>query len=167
TGLADPQRPLGSFLLLGPTGVGKTESALALCEYLFGDARRMARFDMSEYAAPGSAQRLVGGWGGAEGTLARRVREQPFGIVLLDEVEKAIAGRAIARALEREGLLRRGVEVRCEADVVERVAELGFDARYGARPLNRAVERWVIGPVARLLAARGNAVGGLRVAVRG
>jgi ATP-dependent Clp protease ATP-binding subunit ClpC len=248
TAMTDPSRPLGSFLLLGPTGVGKTESALALAEYLFGDSKRLCRFDMSEYAAYGSAARLVGHYGGAEGALTRRVREQPFGIVLFDEVEKAdgsvhdlllqilgegrltdgtgrtvsfrntvviltsnlgadtaarnlgfgsasavrdvsthylsaaaaffrpellnrfdhvvpyhplrpetvaiIARRAIARALEREGVARRNIVVHYDNDVVDRVASLGFDARYGARPLNRAIEHWIVGPLARLLAAR-------------
>ncbi len=251
TAMTDPHRPLGSFLMLGPTGVGKTESALALAEYLFGDAKRLCRFDMSEYAAYGSAARLVGHHGGAEGALARRVREQPFGIVLFDEVEKAdgsvhdlllqilgegrltdgtgrtvsfrntvvmltsnlgadtasrsmgfggpsgardvdthylsaaaaffrpellnrfdhvvpyhplapatvatIARRAIARALEREGIARRQIPVRYSDDVVERVASLGFEPRYGARPLNRAIEHWIVGPIARLLAARSHA----------
>ncbi len=251
TSMTDPRKPLGSFLLVGPTGVGKTESALALTEYLFGDAKRLARFDMSEYAAPGSAARLVGSWGGAEGTLTRRVREQPFGVVLFDEVEKAdgsvhdlllqllgearltdgtgrtvsfrntvvmltsnlgadtaaravgfggrggardvaahytaaaaaffrpellnrfdhvvpyhplgpdtvaaIARRAIARALEREGLARRGIPVHYDDAVVARVAALGFDPRYGARPLQRAIEHWIVGPLARLLAARSDA----------
>jgi len=91
TNLADPRKPLGSFLLLGPTGVGKTESALALAEILFGDDRRLARFDMAEYAAPGSAARLVDARATGS-TLAKRVREQPFGVVLLDEIEKADAG---------------------------------------------------------------------------
>ncbi|MEZ4363195.1 MAG: AAA family ATPase [Kofleriaceae bacterium] len=91
TNLSDPKRPLGSFLLLGPTGVGKTESALALASYLFGDDKRLVRFDMAEYAAPGSAARLTASHG-AEATLARRVREQPFGVVLLDEIEKADRG---------------------------------------------------------------------------
>ncbi len=247
TGLADPSRPLGSFLLLGPTGVGKTESALALAEFLFGDPKRMARFDMSEYAAPGSALRLVNDWGGREGALAQRVREQPFGIVLFDEIEKAdgsvhdlllqilgegrltdatgrvvsfrntivmltsnlgaetagrslgfgtalardagahytaaaaaffrpellnrfdhivpyrplgqstietITRRALARVLEREGLARRGVSVQYDDAVVTRLAAIGFDARYGARPLQRAIEHWVVAPLARVLAAR-------------
>jgi len=88
TALADPRKPLGSFLLLGPTGVGKTESALALTEFLFGDEKRLVRLDMSEFAAPGSAARLLGLYG-SEGLLTRRVREQPFGVVLLDEIEKA------------------------------------------------------------------------------
>ncbi len=251
TAMTDPNRPLGSYLLLGPTGVGKTESALALAEYLFGDAKRLCRFDMSEYAAYGSAARLVGHYGGAEGALTRRVREQPFGIVLFDEVEKAdgsvhdlllqilgegrltdgtgrtvsfrntvvmltsnlgadtasrsmgfggpsglrdvsthylsaaaaffrpellnrfdhvvpyhplspatvsvIARRAITRALEREGLARRSIPVHYTDAVVERVAALGFEPKYGARPLNRAIEHWIIGPIAKLLAARSNA----------
>ncbi len=86
--LDDPQRPLGSFLFMGPTGVGKTESALTLAEYLFGDRERVIRFDMSEYGYPGSAARLVG-VGRQEGDLTRKVREQPFCVLLLDEVEKA------------------------------------------------------------------------------
>jgi ATP-dependent Clp protease ATP-binding subunit ClpC len=77
TALADPRKPLGNFLLLGPTGVGKTESALALTAFLFGDERRLVRIDMSEFAAPGSAARLLGLYG-AEGVLTRRVREQPL-----------------------------------------------------------------------------------------
>ncbi|MFO0606131.1 MAG: AAA family ATPase [Polyangiales bacterium] len=251
TAMTDPGRPLGSFLLLGPTGVGKTESALALTEYLFGDPKRLHRFDMSEYAAPGSAVRLVGAYGGSEGALTRRVREQPFGVVLFDEVEKAdgsvhdlllqllgegrltdgtgrtvsfrntvviltsnlgadtasrslgfgeaaalrdaathytaaaaaffrpellnrfdhvvpyrplsadtvavIARRALQRALEREGVARRSVKVRYGDDVVARLAALGFDPKYGARPLNRAIEHWIVGPLARLLAARSHA----------
>ncbi len=247
TGLADPERPLGAFLLLGPTGVGKTESALALAEYLFGDVARLARFDMAEYAAPGSASRLVGEAGGQQGSLARRVREQPFGVVLLDEVEKADAGvhdlllqvlgegrltdatgrtvsfrntvvlltsnlgadsagrslgfgepgvqereahylgaaaaffrpellnrldrvvpyraltqdvieslarRTLEAALSREGLRRRGVTVTFGEDVVKHVARLGFDARYGARPLKRAVEQHVVAPLSQWLAAQ-------------
>ena len=251
TAMTDPGRPLGSFMLLGPTGVGKTESALALTEYLFGDVKRLHRFDMSEYAAPGSALRLVGSHGGSEGSLTRRVREQPFGVVLFDEVEKAdgsvhdlllqllgegrltdgtgrtvsfrntvvmltsnlgadtasrslgfgdaaavrdasthytsaaaaffrpellnrfdhvvpyhplsaqtvatIARRALQRALEREGIARRAIPVRYDDAVVARLAALGFDPKYGARPLNRAIEHWIIGPLARLLAARSHA----------
>jgi ATP-dependent Clp protease ATP-binding subunit ClpC len=87
-GLSDPGRPLGSLLLLGPTGVGKTESAKALASWLFGSDDRLVRFDMSEYGAIGAARRLVDGPGG-QGLLTRRVREQPFGVLLFDEIEKA------------------------------------------------------------------------------
>ncbi len=253
TGLADPRRPLGSFLLLGPTGVGKTESALALAGFLFGDDHRLVRFDMSEYAAPGSAARLLSSGGGADAGargLAGRVAAQPFGVVLLDEIEKAdasvhdlllqvlgegrltdprghtvslrntiivltsnlgadgagrslgfssaqadpgaadghyrsaaaayfrpellnrfgavvpyrplgpdvvaqLARRGLDHALGREGLTQRGVRVRYDDAVVARLAELGFDARLGARPLVRAIEAHVVAPLARLLAAAG------------
>lgn len=89
SGLARPRRPLASFLFVGPTGVGKTESAKALAEFLFGDRSRMVRFDMSEYASPAAVQRLIGGDFGAEGLLTARVREQPFCVLLFDEFEKA------------------------------------------------------------------------------
>ncbi len=247
TGMCDPSRPLGAYLLVGPTGVGKTESALSLCSYLFGDEKRLTRFDMAEYAAPGSAARLVGAFG-AKGSLTAKVREQPFGVVLLDEIEKADAGvhdlllqllgegrltdgagrtvsfrntvvlltsnlgadtlgrtlgfarggaadvqahyvgaasaffrpelinrldqivpyralseehlraiatRALSAALEREGLTRRGVKVRFTPEVVERLAVLGFDVRYGARPLKRAIEQHAVAPLAQLLARAG------------
>lgn len=86
--LNDPERPLGSFLFMGPTGVGKTESALTLAEYLFGDRDRLIRLDMSEYGYPGASLRLVGGAHG-EGDMTRPMREQPFCVLLLDELEKA------------------------------------------------------------------------------
>jgi ATP-dependent Clp protease ATP-binding subunit ClpC len=248
TGMSDPARPLGSFLFLGPTGVGKTESALALAHYLFGDERRVARFDMGEYAAPHSAARLVSDAPGARGSLTTRMREQPFGVVLFDEIEKAhpgvhdlllqilgegrlsdsvgrsvsfrsavvvltsnlgadtvhrsmgfsagatkdvaahyvsaatqffrpelinridhivpfaplsdeivrtIARKALESAFEREGFVRRAVRVHFDDEVVAAIARIGFDPRYGARPLKRAIEQWAIAPVARILAARG------------
>ncbi|MBK0869800.1 MULTISPECIES: ATP-dependent Clp protease ATP-binding subunit [unclassified Saccharopolyspora] len=93
-GLADPERPIGSFLFLGPTGVGKTELARALARALFGDAERMVRFDMGEFQDKHTVSRLIGappgyvGYGEA-GQLTERVRRQPYSVVLLDEVEKA------------------------------------------------------------------------------
>jgi ATP-dependent Clp protease ATP-binding subunit ClpC len=90
-GLNSPQRPLGSFLFLGPTGVGKTQTALTLSEYLFGSPDRLVRFDMSEYQDAWAAGRLVGRYRGERGELVRRVREQPFLVLLLDEIEKAHA----------------------------------------------------------------------------
>jgi ATP-dependent Clp protease ATP-binding subunit ClpB len=93
-GIADPDRPSGSFLFLGPTGVGKTELAKALAEFLFDDERAMVRIDMSEYSERHSVARLVGappGYVGYEegGQLTEAVRRRPYCIVLLDEVEKA------------------------------------------------------------------------------
>ncbi|MFW5967397.1 MAG: AAA family ATPase [Persicimonas sp.] len=90
-GLNPPDRPFGSYLFLGPTGVGKTQTALTLARYLFGSQDRLLRFDMSEYQDPWSAARLVGRYKGEEGDLVRRVREQPFQVILLDEIEKAHA----------------------------------------------------------------------------
>ena len=93
-GLSDPNRPTGSFLFLGPTGVGKTELAKALAEFLFDDGRAMVRIDMSEYSEKHSVARLVGappGYVGYEqgGQLTEAVRRRPYSVVLLDEVEKA------------------------------------------------------------------------------
>ena len=93
-GIADPNRPTGSFLFLGPTGVGKTELAKALAEFLFDDAHAMVRIDMSEYGEKHSVSRLVGappGYVGYEegGQLTEAVRRRPYSVVLLDEVEKA------------------------------------------------------------------------------
>ena len=246
-GLNDPEKPLGSFLFMGPTGVGKTETALTLAEYLFNDRKRLLRLDMSEFGYPGAALRLVEGEDG-EGELTKKIREQPFSVVLFDEVEKAdggvfdlllqvlgegrltdgtgktvrfthtiiimtsnlgakkkealgfgdapghaqeqryleaaerffrpefvnridhlvpfssldrtsikgIARRLLDRALEREGLLRREVQVRYSDAVLEHLVETGFDPKYGARPMKRAVESAVTVPLARALMDRPN-----------
>ncbi len=93
-GLSDPNRPIGSFLFMGPTGVGKTELARALAEFLFDDERAMVRIDMSEYGERHTVSRLVGappGYVGYEegGQLTEAVRRRPYAVVLLDELEKA------------------------------------------------------------------------------
>jgi ATP-dependent Clp protease ATP-binding subunit ClpB len=93
-GLSDPDRPIGSFLFLGPTGVGKTELARTLAAFLFDDERAMVRIDMSEYMEKFSVQRLIGappGYVGYEegGQLTEAVRRRPYSVVLLDEIEKA------------------------------------------------------------------------------
>ncbi len=95
-GLGDPRRPIGSFLFLGPTGVGKTELARSLAEFLFDDERAMVRIDMSEYMEKHSVSRLIGappGYVGYDegGQLTETVRRRPYSVVLLDEVEKAHA----------------------------------------------------------------------------
>ncbi len=89
TGLARSGKPIASMLLIGPTGVGKTETAKALAEFMFGDPRRMIRLDMSEYADPAAVLRLMGDLGQGEGVLIGAVRRQPFSVVLFDELEKA------------------------------------------------------------------------------
>jgi ATP-dependent Clp protease ATP-binding subunit ClpB len=94
SGLSDPNRPIGSFIFLGPTGVGKTELARALAAYLFDDERAMVRIDMSEYGEKHSVARLIGappGYVGYEegGQLTEAVRRRPFSVVLFDEIEKA------------------------------------------------------------------------------
>jgi ATP-dependent Clp protease ATP-binding subunit ClpB len=94
SGLADPNRPIGSFLFMGPTGVGKTETARALAEFLFDDEHAMVRIDMSEYMEKHSVSRLIGappGYVGFEegGQLTEAVRRRPYCVVLLDEIEKA------------------------------------------------------------------------------
>jgi ATP-dependent Clp protease ATP-binding subunit ClpC len=93
-GLGDPNRPVGSFLFLGPTGVGKTELARALAEALFGDENLMVRFDMSEFQERHTVSRLVGappGYVGYEeaGQLTEQVRRRPYSVLLFDEIEKA------------------------------------------------------------------------------
>ena len=97
-GIQDPNRPIGSFLFLGPTGVGKTELAKALAQALFDDEKNMVRIDMTEYMEKHSVSRLIGappGYVGYEegGQLTEAVRRKPYSVVLFDEVEKAHPGR--------------------------------------------------------------------------
>ena len=93
-GLKDPNRPIGSFLFLGPTGVGKTELSKALAEALFGDEKALIRIDMSEYMEKYSVSRMIGsppGYVGYEegGQLSEKVRRNPYSVILFDEIEKA------------------------------------------------------------------------------
>jgi len=89
-GVSETRRPIGTFLFLGPTGVGKTETCKALAESYFGSEKRMIRFDMSEFQTPSAINRLIGSPDGKEqGLLTNTIRERPFSLVLLDEIEKA------------------------------------------------------------------------------
>ena len=90
SGIQNPNRPLGSFLFLGPTGVGKTETAKALAEAFFGDEKKILRLDMSEYKGDEAMDKLIGSFErGRPGVLSSLVRENPYGVLLLDEFEKA------------------------------------------------------------------------------
>jgi ATP-dependent Clp protease ATP-binding subunit ClpC len=245
-GLNDPERPLGVMLFCGPTGVGKTQLAQSLARYLFGAAEgekrrsRLVRLDMSEYAGPDAAARFLGSTYSGPADWVQRVRQQPFCVILLDEIEKAspeifdvllgafdegrltdpwgrltylrsaviimtsnlgagggaefglsparaapaydleaagffrpeffnridavvtfdplspeviraITEKELAEVGRREGLEKRGLRLAWSDAVVEFLAREGFDARYGARPLQRAVEALVVAPLARFL----------------
>jgi ATP-dependent Clp protease ATP-binding subunit ClpB len=225
-GLSDPHRPIGSFLFLGPTGVGKTELARALAEFLFDDERAMVRVDMSEYQEKHTVSRLIGappGYVGYDegGQLTEAIRRRPYAVVLLDEIEKAHAevfnvllqllddgrltdgqGRTVDftnvvlimtsnlpgdpndffrpefinriddivrfRSLSREDLARivdiqlghlsrRLADRRITLEVTDaakaRLAELGFDPDFGARPLRRTIQRRVENELSRMVLA--------------
>ncbi len=216
-GLADPDRPVGTFLFLGPTGVGKTELARALAEALFDDDRAMIRIDMSEYLEQHSVSRLIGappGYIGHDdgGQLTEAVRRRPYSVILLDEVEKAHAdvfnvllqvfddgrltdghGRTVdftntviimtsnlpgdpslffrpefinriddivrfgelnrthlepivelQLALVADRLKARGLGLEVTHEAVVRLADLGYDPAFGARPLKRTIQREIV-----------------------
>ena len=222
-GLQETTRPLGSFLLLGPTGVGKTELAKALAEFLFDDERNMTRVDMSEFMEKHSVSRLIGappGYVGYDegGVLTEAVRRKPHSVILLDEVEKAHPdvfnvllqllddgrltdgkGRTVdftqtlvlmtsnlrqegqvrdyfrpefinrldeiltfeqlkpeqirdiaevQMRLLREHLAEQEIELELSEAALDRLAELGYDPEFGARPLKRAIQKHVQNPLA-------------------
>ncbi|MEA2404320.1 MAG: ATP-dependent Clp protease ATP-binding subunit ClpB [Thermoleophilaceae bacterium] len=226
-GLQDPDRPIGSFLFLGPTGVGKTELARALAEFMFDSEQAMIRIDMSEYGEKHSVARLVGappGYVGDDegGQLTEAVRRRPYSVVLLDEIEKAHpdvfnvllqvlddgrltdgqgrtvdfkntvlimtsnipGGRAGVEAhfkpefvnrlddivefdqLTREQIgeivdiqvqklvarvAERGIEVELSGDARTLIGNLGYDPTYGARPLQRVIQKRLVDKLALAL----------------
>ncbi|NNE13313.1 MAG: AAA domain-containing protein, partial [Ilumatobacter sp.] len=231
-GLSDPDRPIGSFMFLGPTGVGKTELARALAEFLFDDERAMVRIDMSEYMEKHAVSRLIGappGYVGYDegGQLTESIRRRPYSVVLLDEIEKAHPdvfntllqvlddgrltdgqGRTVDFTntvlimtsnlpgdpadyfkpefinriddiirfssldesdvrqivdIQVDRLRQRLADQRIELEVtdaaMDRLAHLGFDPAFGARPLKRVIQR-EIGDRAALLILDGDVADG-------
>jgi ATP-dependent Clp protease ATP-binding subunit ClpC len=128
-GLTDPDRPIGSLFFVGPTGVGKTEIAKSLAEYLYGSPDRMVRFDMSEFRDWESYERLIGSArNGTEGLLTKKIEDQPFSVVLLDEIEKAHANvHDLLLQILDDGRLTdaRGVSVDMRRCVVIMTSNLG------------------------------------------
>ncbi len=222
-GLSDQSRPLGSFLLMGPSGVGKTESAKALSQFLFGDERHLIRIDLSEYSEQHSVAKLIGappGYVGYEkgGILTEAVRRNPYSVILFDEIEKAhldfsdimlqilddgrltdTQGRVVnfkntvifatsnlkthegyfkpemlgrldgilyyhhldektvnsilSRELEllNKKLTSKEIVLQMDNDFRDRIRAVGFDEKYGARPLKNAFNRMVIKPLSKIL----------------
>src|SRR5574338_274998 len=174
-GLQDPNRPLGSFLFLGPSGVGKTELTKALAEFLFDDASAMVRIDMSEFMEKHAVARLIGappGYVGYEegGVLTEAVRRRPYQVVLFDEVEKAhgTVFNVLLQVLDDDRLsashmgpivdiqiarLQKLLEDRkITLDLTDAarawLGRVGYDPVYGARPLKRAVQKYLQDPLA-------------------
>src|SRR5207248_197537 len=180
--LKDPRRPIGSFIFLGPTGVGKTFLAQTLAEFMFGDRDALIQIDMSEYIEKFTASRLIGsppGYVGYEegGQLSEAMRDR-----LLEEAKKVFKPEFINRLddiivfhqltkadlmqiveLEVAKVLRRvkakEVHIELEQSAKEFLIEKGYDPQYGARPMRRAVERYLEDPFAEEL-LRGNVKGG-------
>ena len=210
-GLQDPKRPIASFIFLGTTGVGKTELAKTLADYLFNDETMMTRIDMSEYQEKYSVSRLIGappGYVGYDegGQLTEAVRRKPYSVVLFDEIEKAHpdvfnillqvlddgrltdnkgrtanfkntiiimtsnATREQLRQTMRPEFLNRiderlqmkkvtemlapqGITLECTPQAIAFLAEEGYDPEFGARPVKRAIQQFVLNDLSKKLLA--------------
>ena len=213
-GLQDPKRPIASFIFLGTTGVGKTELAKTLADYLFNDETMMTRIDMSEYQEKYSVSRLIGappGYVGYDegGQLTEAVRRKPYSVVLFDEIEKAHpdvfnillqvlddgrltdnkgrtanfkntiiimtsnATREQLRATMRPEFLNRideiitftpltkeqdmlepqGIRLECTSQAISYLADAGYDPDFGARPVKRAIQQFVLNDLSKKLLA--------------
>ncbi|MGB1184895.1 MAG: ATP-dependent Clp protease ATP-binding subunit, partial [Schleiferiaceae bacterium] len=152
-GLSDPNRPIGSFLFLGTTGVGKTELAKALAEYLFNDASMMTRIDMSEYQEKHSVSRLLGappGYVGYDegGQLTEAVRRMPYSVVLLDEIEKAHPDtfNVLLQVLDDGRLTdNKGRMVNFKNTLIIMTSNIG------SQVINESMEHWSEGPLEVLM----------------
>src|SRR2546421_182541 len=164
-GLKDPKRPTGSFIFLGPSGVGKTELARTLAEFLFGDEEAMVRIDMSEYMEKHSVSRLVGsppGYIGYDegGPLTEAVQRKPYSVVLLDEIEQAhpdvfnillqiLEDGRLTDAQGRTVDFRHSIVIMTSNIVAADIAKkTGAGFAMGARPLRRAIQRYIEDPLA-------------------
>src|SRR5205807_2638103 len=163
SGLQDPNRPIGSFLFAGPTGVGKTELARALAEFLFDDEQALIRLDMSEYMEKHSVARLIGappGYVGYDegGQLTEAVRAE-LRPELLNRIDEVVVFHSLGREelsriveiqLARLSKLLADKQLRLELTdrAKEAVGRAGYDPVYGARPLKRALQRMVLDPLA-------------------
>src|SRR5207253_2735696 len=144
-GLQDPHRPIGSFMFLGPTGVGKTELTKALAQFLFDDEAAMVRLDMSEFMEKHSVARLIGappGYVGYDegGVLTEAVRRRPYQVVLFDEIEKAHPD--VFNVL-LQLLKDRDITLTLTPAARDWLANEGYDPAYGARPLKRVIQHQV------------------------
>src|SRR5207248_1959141 len=166
-GIKDPKRPTGSFIFLGPSGVGKTELARTLAEFLFGDEDAMIQIDMSEYMEKHAVSRLVGsppGYIGYDegGQLTEAVRRKPYSVVLFDEIivfpklsreeilqiVDLMLNRLRVQMAEHETTLELTDEAR------DMLVEKGYDPAMGARPLRRAIQRYIEDPLADFVLGR-------------
>src|SRR5207253_392168 len=154
-GLGDPNRPIGSFLFLGPTGVGKTELTKALAEFLFDSDNAMVRIDMSEFMEQHSVARLIGappGYVGYEegGRLTEAVRRKPYSVILFHALSREQLTKIVDVQIDylRRRLMTRQLKLEVSPEAKALLAEEGYDPQFGARPLKRVIQQRIENPLA-------------------